>query len=42
MKIASKDVLTASQSATIIEIANLMSQKDIRRIPITDPGTGKF
>lgn len=42
MKIASKDVLTASQSATIIEIANLMSQKDIRRIPITDPGTGKL
>ena len=41
MKIASKEVVTASQSATIIEIANLMSQKDIRRIPITDPGTGK-
>ncbi len=42
MKIASKEVVTASQSATIIEIANLMSQKDIRRIPITDPGTGKL
>ncbi len=42
MSIACKDVLTASQSATIIEIANLMSQKDIRRIPITDPGTGKL
>lgn len=42
MTIAFKDVVTASQSATIIEIANLMSQKDIRRIPITDPGTGKL
>ena len=42
MKIAFKDVVTASQSATIIEIANLMSQKDIRRVPITDPGTGKL
>ena len=42
MKIAMKDVVTASQSATIIEIANLMSQKDIRRIPITNPGTGKL
>lgn len=42
MSIAFKDVVTASQSASIIEIANLMSQKDIRRIPITDPGTGKL
>lgn len=42
MKIAYKDVVTASQSSTIIEIANLMSQKDIRRVPITDPGTGKL
>ncbi|RAP45458.1 MAG: hypothetical protein BZ135_05855 [Methanosphaera sp. rholeuAM6] len=42
MKLASKDVITASQSATIIEIANLMSEKDIRRVPITDPGTGKL
>lgn len=42
MDIAFKDVVTASQSSTIIEIANLMSQKDIRRIPITDPGSGKL
>lgn len=42
MDIAFKDVVTASQSATIIEIANLMSQKDIRRVPITDPGSGKL
>ena len=42
MEIAYKDVVTASQSATIIEIANLMSQKDFRRIPITDPGSGKL
>lgn len=42
MDIAAKDVVTASQSATIIEIANLMSEKDIRRIPITDPGSGKL
>ena len=42
MDIAFKDVVTASQSSTIIEIANLMSQKDIRRVPITDPGTGKL
>ncbi len=42
MDIAFKDVVTASQSSTIIEIANLMSEKDIRRVPITDPGTGKL
>ena len=42
MEIAFKDVTTAAQSATIIEIANLMSQKDFRRIPITDPGSGKL
>lgn len=42
MDIAFKDVITASQSASIIEIVNLMSQKDIRRIPITDPGSGKL
>ena len=42
MELASKNVITASQSATIIEIANLMSEKDIRRVPITDPGTGKL
>ena len=42
MDIAYKDVITASQSATIIEIANLMSQNDIRRVPITDPGSGKL
>lgn len=42
MDIAFKDVVSASQSATIIEIANLMSQKDIRRVPITDPGSGKL
>ena len=41
MDIAAKDVVSASQSASIIEIANLMSQEDIRRIPITDPGSGK-
>lgn len=42
MDIAAKDVVSASQSASIIEIANLMSQEDIRRIPITDPGSGKL
>lgn len=42
MDIAFKDVITASQSATIIEIANLMVEKDIRRVPITDPGSGKL
>ena len=42
MDIAAKDVVSASQSASIIEIANLMSQEDIRRIPITDPGNGKL
>lgn len=42
MDIAYKDVVTASQSASIIEIANLMSKKDFRRVPITDPGSGKL
>ncbi|WP_158005557.1 CBS domain-containing protein [Methanosphaera sp. WGK6] len=42
MSIAFKDIITASQSATIIEIANLMVEKDIRRVPITDPGSGKL
>ncbi|MDO5826350.1 MAG: hypothetical protein BZ137_06890 [Methanosphaera sp. rholeuAM130] len=42
MEIAYKEVVTASQSASIIEIANLMSTKDFRRVPITDPGSGKL
>ena len=33
MSIAFKDVVTASQSATIIEIANLMSQKEGTFLP---------
>ncbi len=42
MSIASKDVISASQSSSIIEIANIMSKNNIRRIPITDPGSGKI
>jgi CBS domain-containing protein len=42
MDIARKDVVTASQSASIIEIANLMSKENFRRVPITDPGSGKL
>ena len=42
MDIAAKDVVTAPQSSSIIEIANLMSKNDFRRIPITDPGSGKL
>ncbi len=42
MDIARKEVITASPSTPIIEIANLMSQNDIRRIPITDSGSGKL
>ncbi|MCD7781423.1 MAG: CBS domain-containing protein [Methanosphaera sp.] len=42
MDIAFKDVITVSQSSSIIEIANIMSEKNIRRIPVTDPGSGKL
>ncbi len=42
MDIAIKDVVTANQSVPIIDIANIMSEKNIRRIPITDPGSGKL
>ncbi len=42
MDIAIKDVVTVSQSSSIIDIANIMSEKNIRRIPVTDPGSGKL
>lgn len=42
MQVALKDVITAAPSTPIINVANLMTKNDIRRIPITEPGTGKI
>lgn len=42
MDIALKDVITTPQSTSIINVANLMMNKKIRRVPITDPGSGKI
>lgn len=42
MSIAKKDVVTIPQTATIKEAAEIMVANKFRRLPITDPGTGKL
>ncbi|MBM4241294.1 MAG: CBS domain-containing protein [Euryarchaeota archaeon] len=42
MSIAKKKVVTVPQSATIMEAAETMVKNKFRRLPITDPGTGKL
>lgn len=42
MSIAKKEVVTAPQSATIKEASEIMVKNKFRRLPITDPGTGKL
>jgi CBS domain-containing protein len=42
MSIAKKEVITIPQSATIKEAADLMVKNKFRRLPITDPGSGKL
>lgn len=42
MSIAKKVVITAPQSTTIKEAAETMVKNKFRRLPITDPGTGKL
>ncbi|HTX61549.1 MAG TPA: CBS domain-containing protein, partial [Methanobacterium sp.] len=42
MSIARKEVVTAPQSITIQEAAETMVKHQFRRLPITDPGTGKL
>lgn len=42
MSIARKEVVTAPQSTTIQEATEIMVKGKFRRLPITDPGTGKL
>ncbi|MCZ3366038.1 MULTISPECIES: CBS domain-containing protein [Methanobacterium] len=42
MSIAKREVVTVPQSATIKESAEIMVKNKFRRLPITDPGTGKI
>jgi CBS domain-containing protein len=42
MSIARREVVTAPQSITIQEAAEKMVKNKFRRLPITDPGTGKL
>lgn len=42
MSIAKRQVVTIPQSATIKEAAQIMVKNKFRRLPITDPGTGKL
>lgn len=42
MSIARKEVVTAPQSMTIQEAAETMVRNKFRRLPITDPGTGRL
>ena len=42
MSIARREVVTAPQSITIKEAAETMVKNKFRRLPITDPGTGKL
>ncbi len=42
MSIAKKEVITVPQSAAIKEAAEIMVKNNFRRLPITDPGSGKL
>ena len=42
MSIARKEVVTAPQTITIQEAAEIMVKNHFRRLPITDPGSGKL
>lgn len=42
MSIAKKEVVTIPQTATIKEAADIMVKNKFRRLPITNPGTGKL
>ncbi len=42
MSIAKKEVVTIPQTATIKEAAEIMVKNKFRRLPITNPGTGKL
>jgi CBS domain-containing protein len=42
MSIAKKEVIAVPQSASIKEAADLMVKNKFRRLPITDPGSGKL
>lgn len=42
MSIAKREVITAPQSITIQEAAETMVKNKFRRLPITDPGSGKI
>lgn len=42
MSIAKKEVISVPQSASIKEAADLMVKNKFRRLPITDPGSGKL
>ncbi|PKP54478.1 MAG: CBS domain-containing protein [Candidatus Altiarchaeales archaeon HGW-Altiarchaeales-3] len=42
MEIAEKTVITAYPTTPVKDVAELMEKHDFRRIPITDPGTGRL
>ncbi|MBC7112062.1 MAG: CBS domain-containing protein, partial [Methanothermobacter sp.] len=42
MAIARKEVISIPQTATIKEAAEIMVKNKFRRLPITNPGTGKL
>ncbi|AGN17437.1 MAG: CBS domain-containing protein [Methanobrevibacter boviskoreani] len=42
MSLASKDVITVPPTTTIKDTAQLMIDNEFRRIPVTDPGSGKL
>lgn len=40
--LGTKDVVTLPPTATIMEAVKIMTEKRFRRIPVTDPGTGRI
>lgn len=42
MTIAERNVVTAHPTTPVKDVAKLMDKNDFRRIPITDPGTGRL
>jgi len=42
LDIASKDIISASPSTTIKQVAVIMDENDVRRLPVIDAGTGRL
>ncbi|MDD5111415.1 MAG: CBS domain-containing protein [Candidatus Altiarchaeota archaeon] len=42
MSVAEKNVITVTPTSSIKNVATLMRENDVRRIPVVDPGTNRL